>query len=79
MIVEATAEGAPADHLENDPIEESVILFAAVLTVPPCTVHVDPPFVDLNNDSEIVATFSYNGKFDVNPVAEAVALNLNKK
>jgi hypothetical protein len=29
--------------------------------------------VDLDNDSEIVATFSYDGNFDVNPVADAIA------
>ncbi len=33
--------------------------------------------VDLNNDSEIIATFSYSGNFDMDAVAEAVANKLN--
>ncbi len=32
--------------------------------------------VDLNNESQIVATFSYSGNFDADPVAEAVASKL---
>ena len=33
--------------------------------------------VDLNNDSEIIATFSYSGNFDMDAVAEAIAEKLN--
>jgi hypothetical protein len=33
--------------------------------------------VDLNNDSEIIATFSYSGNFDMDAVAEAVVERLN--
>ena len=33
--------------------------------------------VDLNNDSEIIATFSYSGNFDMNAIADAVADKLN--
>jgi hypothetical protein len=34
--------------------------------------------VDLNNDSEIIATFSYSGNFDMDAVAQAVAEKLNE-
>ncbi len=34
--------------------------------------------VDLNNDSEVVATFSYSGNFDMDAVAQAVAEKLNE-
>ncbi|MES2592334.1 MAG: SHOCT domain-containing protein [Bacteroidota bacterium] len=33
--------------------------------------------VDLNNDSEVIATFSYSGNFDMDAVAQAVAEKLN--
>lgn len=34
--------------------------------------------VDLNNDSEIIATFSYSGNFDMDAVAQAIAEKLNE-
>lgn len=34
--------------------------------------------VDMNNDQTIVATFSYTGNFDPDPVAEAIANQLKK-